>query len=159
MPQHRDLPVALRREPVELDDPALAGERFMAVPGIVAAFERASNVPAIGGTSAMMSLRFVGGAQQPQPPARLLPAFVHVDQHGDDLAGRIGVDLAVACVAAAAHRGHGRPAGKIEAEFFLKRFAELVAFEFVEQRLERRAEADLIDRKTTRTARSSDNRR
>ena len=58
-----------------------------------------------------------------------------------------GVDFAVA----ASQRPRtvvtvGR-SGKIDAEFFLERFTELVAFEFVEQRLERRAEAHLIDGK------------
>ena len=47
-------------------------------------------------------------------------------------------------------RGDGRPAGEIDAEFFLERLAELIAFEFVEQLLECRTEADLIDRKTAR---------
>ncbi len=60
-----------------------------------------------------------------------------------------GMDLAVAGVATAAHRRHRRPARQIEAEFFLERLAELVAFEFVEQRLERRTEADLVDRKAS----------
>jgi hypothetical protein len=30
--QHRNLPIALRREPIELNNAALAGERFMTVP-------------------------------------------------------------------------------------------------------------------------------
>ena len=52
----------------------------------------------------------------------------------------------------------GRP-DKIEVEFFLERLAELVAFQFVEQRLERRTEADLIDRESCPTRKSSDSRR
>ena len=39
VPQHCDLPVALRREPIELNDPTLADERPVAVPRIVAALE------------------------------------------------------------------------------------------------------------------------
>ena len=58
----------------------------------------------------------------------------------------VGVDSAVARIAAAADRGHGRPARQIEAKFLFKRAAELVAFEFVEQVLKRPPEADLIDR-------------
>jgi hypothetical protein len=38
--EHRDLPIALRREPIELNDPALADKRLVAVPRIVAAPER-----------------------------------------------------------------------------------------------------------------------
>ena len=53
-------------------------------------------------------------------------------------------------VAATAHRGDCRPAGQIDAEFFLERLAKLIALEFVEQRLEGRTEADLIDRKAAR---------
>jgi hypothetical protein len=72
----------------------------MAVPGIVATFEsqhRAGDrrhfdddVVEIGGR-----------AQQAQPAAGLLPRLVHIEQHGDDLALGVGVDLAVAEVAAA----------------------------------------------------------
>src|SRR5690348_10663476 len=36
--QHGDLAVAGRGEPVELNDAALAGERLVAMPGIIAAF-------------------------------------------------------------------------------------------------------------------------
>ena len=40
MAQHRDLPVALRREPIKLNHAALAGKRLVPVPRIVAALER-----------------------------------------------------------------------------------------------------------------------
>ena len=40
MPKHGDLPIALRRQPIELNDAALADKGFMSVPRIVAAFER-----------------------------------------------------------------------------------------------------------------------
>ncbi len=59
----------------------------------------------------------------------------------------VGVDLAVPGVAAAAHGGHRRPARQVEAEFLLERLAELITFDFVEQRLEGSAEADLLDGK------------
>src|SRR5262249_39557798 len=40
MPKHGDLPIAMGREPIELNDTAFADKGFMAVPRIVAAFER-----------------------------------------------------------------------------------------------------------------------
>ena len=43
----------------------------------------------------------------------------------------------------------GRP-DEIEPEFLLERVAEFIALQFVEQVLEGRTEADLVDRKTAR---------
>ena len=40
MPQHGNLPVPFRGDPVELDDPPLAHEGFVPMPGIVCTLER-----------------------------------------------------------------------------------------------------------------------
>ena len=57
------------------------------------------------------------------------------------------MNLAVACVAAAAHGGDGRPAREVEREFLLEGVAEFIALEFVEKLLERWTKGDLVDRK------------
>src|SRR5690349_7996357 len=57
------------------------------------------------------------------------------------------MDLSVLGAALAAHRGGGRPTGEIEAELLFESVAELVAFQFVEERAERRPVGQLGDRK------------
>ena len=85
VPQHRDLPVALRGEPVELNDTAFAGERLVTVPGIVAALEREQRARDRRNFEDDV-VEVVCRAQQAQPAARLPPRLVHVDEDGDDLA-------------------------------------------------------------------------
>ena len=91
MPQRDQFLAALVGDPVELDYPAFADELLVTVPGVVAPAET-DQVPSTGGTSAIMSSRSVPGLQQPQAASLGFPAVVHVDQDGDDLAGRVGVD-------------------------------------------------------------------
>src|SRR6516225_58277 len=96
----------------------------------------ASSVPAIGGTSTMMSL-ILRGSQQAESAARLIPALVHVKKDSDDLGLRIGVDLAVGGTASATHcrdRGSSR---QIDPKFVLECLAERIAVEFIKQRLKR----------------------
>src|SRR5579864_622208 len=51
-------------------------------------------------------------AQQPQPPSRLMPLRIHVNEDGNDLGRRIRMDSAVLVIAEAAQCDHCRPAFK-----------------------------------------------
>src|SRR5437868_9948741 len=111
--------------PVELNDAPLALERLMPVPGIVRApegHERALDRRHFGDEIVEILAR----AQQAQAAARLLPGRVHVQEHGDDLAFRVGMDLAIAAAAASAHRSGGGSAREIDAEFLLEGCAKFV---------------------------------
>ena len=68
MPQHCDLPIAFRCEPVELDDFALAHERLMPVPGIVGATKRQQG-SAEGRHLGHIIVEVGAGAKQPQAAA------------------------------------------------------------------------------------------
>ena len=122
--------------PVHLDGAPLAVEGLVAVPGILRAAEDEQG--------AAMRRHFLGivgeigaVAQDAQPPAVLVPLLVHVEEHGDDLGGRIGVDLAVARPAFAAHREHGRARdSRSMLNFSSMAWRNSGPFELVEQRLE-----------------------
>src|ERR1700722_2543770 len=145
--QHRHPAIAFRSDPVELDDPAFAGERLVPVPGIVGPFEREQR-----------SLRrrdlhdhvveVVGRFQQTQATAGILPARVHVDKDRDDLAFRIGMDPSILRAALTPNRRRRRAPGELEAELLLERFAELVALEFGDKLAERGPIRQLSDRKS-----------
>ncbi len=85
VPEHCDLPVALRGKPVELDDAALADKRLMAMPRIVAALERKQRARNRRHFDNDV-IKIVRRTQQAQSSAGLAPAFIHVDENGDDLA-------------------------------------------------------------------------
>ena len=144
--QHRDLPVALRGQPVELNDAALADERLVAVPRIVAALEseqRAGHRRHFDNDV----FKVMRGTKEPQSSAGLAPALVHVDKDGDDLAGGIGVDPAVAT----SQRPRtvvtvGRPERSM-ANFSSKAARNASPLELIQQALECRSEAHLIDGK------------
>src|SRR5579862_2502054 len=108
MPKHGDLAIALRRKPVELNDATLADERFVTVPRIAAALER-QQCSSDGGNFDNDIVKIVRRSQQSQPSTGLIPALVHVNEDGDDFGLRIGVDLAVAGTASAAHGRNGGP--------------------------------------------------
>src|SRR5271166_3232255 len=143
--QHGDAAVAFRRDPVELDHAALARERLVAVPGIVGALEGQKR-PGRGRNLHDRIVEAVGRFQQPQPPARMLPLRVHVDQNGDDLARRVGMDAPVSWAAVTADGDRVRSADKIEAELLLENLAEFVTRQFVEEISEMGAVRKLIDR-------------
>ena len=148
VPKHGDLAIALRRKPVELNDPALADKRFVAVPRIVAALERQQRSGDRGDFDDDV-VEILRGSQQAEPAARLIPALVHVKKDSNDLGLRIGVDLAVGGTASATHcrdRGSSR---QIDPKFVLECLAERIAVEFIKQRLKRWAKYNLIDRKAT----------
>ena len=146
VPQHDNLPASFRRHPVELDDPALADEGFVPVPGIVGALEREHR--SLGRRHFDDDIvEIVARSQETQASPGLFPGRIHVDQHGDDLAHRVGVDLSVAGAALAADRRRGGATGELKTKFLLEGCAELVAFQVVEQGLEGGTEIDLAGRK------------
>jgi hypothetical protein len=69
--------------------------------------------------------------QEPQAPAG--PFRIHVDQGGDDLALRVGVDAAVPGAAPAANRDRMGSAFEAEVELLLESLAEFHARKFVEE--------------------------
>ena len=149
MSKHRDSPIALGRQPIELDDAPFADERLVAVPRIVAAFERQQ------GSGDRWHLddnvvQIARGSQQSQPAAGLIPDLVHVNEDGYDLGNRIRVALPVGGTAPAADRGDGGPSRELDIEFALERFPKRIAVEFIQQRSERWTKRDLIHRKTAR---------
>ena len=110
MAQERNLPVALRGDPIELDDPARPDEGLVTVPRVFSPFERKQR--ALHGRHLNEDIiQVIAGAQEAQTSTLLLPTGIDVDQHGDDLAQRVRVDLAVACAAPPAYGGRGRASG------------------------------------------------
>src|SRR3984957_10366611 len=91
MAQHRHPPIAFRSDPVELDDPALAGEGLVPVPRVVGALERQQR--SLGRRHLHDHIvEVVGRLQEAQAAAGILPTRVHVDEDGNNLAFRIGVE-------------------------------------------------------------------
>src|SRR3984885_11380073 len=134
--QRRHPPIAFRCDPVELDDPAFADERFVAMPGIVGPFEREQR--SLGRRHLHDHVvEVVGRFQQAQAAAGILPARVHVNEHRNDLAFRVGMDPTVLGATLTANRRRGRPPGEIEAELLFERIAELVALQFGDELTER----------------------
>ena len=84
MAEHGDATVALRRDPIELDDPARADKRLMTVPGIVGAFESEQRALARWNLGNHV-VDVVAGPQQPEPAAWLFPAWIHINEDGNDL--------------------------------------------------------------------------
>src|SRR5437763_4414332 len=128
MSQHGNAPVALRIDPVELDHATRAGKRLVSMPGIIGAPERDERALRRRHLRHHVFEVFAV-AEQAQASARGFPARVHVDQHGDDLALRVRVDLAVPRIAAAAHGDSRGPAFQLDAEFFLESLAKFLALE------------------------------
>src|SRR5262249_20597631 len=124
-------------------------ERLMAVERVVATAE-GDQGPLRGRHLNEDVVEVVGGAQQPEPPARPLPAGVHVDERGDELAGRVRVGVAVPGAAAAAPRDQGGPAREVDVKLLLERRPHLGAGQGPQQRAEGRAEGQARGGKAAR---------
>ena len=140
---------AVVRHPVELDDAARPCDRRMAVPGMRrdAESEQRSGRRRHFGDDI---LEIVRRAQQPQPAARRLPGFVHIDEDGDELGSGVGMDPAVAGPRLAAHRDHGRAIGEIDGELLGEGGAEIRPLELGDEGGESRAIAQIGQRKAAR---------
>ena len=126
MPKHRNLSIALGCQPIELNDAPFADEWPVAVPRIVAAFEREQRSRDRRNLDDDI-VQVVARAQQSQPAAALIPCLVHVNKHRYDLGGGVGVNLAVGGTAPAADRGDGRPSREVDFEFVLECFPKAIA--------------------------------
>src|ERR1700722_674212 len=144
--QHRHPAIAFGGDPIELDDPAFAGKGLVPVPGIVSPLERQER-PLGRRHLHDHIIEVVSRFQQAQAAAGILPSGVHVNEDGDDLAFRIGMDASIFLAALAPNRRRGRPPGEIEAEFLLEGFAEIAALEFGDELAERRPIGKLRDGK------------
>ena len=139
----------LRGDPIELDGASRTGNRLVAVPGIVGSPERQQRA-AVGRHFGDVVVEIVGPTQEPKTPRVLLPALVHVEQDGDDLGLRVGVDRAVAFAHIAAHRVHGRPTGQVDVELAFDRRLELRTAQLVDQRAEMPVDLELRGRMRSR---------
>jgi hypothetical protein len=110
--------------PVELQRTALTDMGAMTVKRSLAA-PKGQHRPGERRHLRRIIIKIARTAQQPQPALGMIPHWVHVEQQGDDLARRIGMDAAVIAVASAAHCQQGRPIGQIDAELLLDRAAQL----------------------------------
>ncbi len=127
--------------PIELQRPSRPFERLVAVPGI----PRASEGQHGSGIRRHLDreiLDVVRRAQQPEPPALGTPVVVDIEQHGHQLAGGIGMDLAVAGSRLAADGDHRRVLGQRQVEFLAQQGAHRLALDLVAQPLEGRAETE-----------------
>ena len=107
---------AFVRHPIDLDDAARTRKRLEAVPGIGAVEEKKQR--AFVGRDFRSHVVQVGGrTQDAQPPDVGVRVIVHIKKQCDQFGLAVGVDLAVARLAASAHGRHGRPARKIDTEF------------------------------------------
>src|SRR5580692_6916705 len=127
--QHRHPPIAFRSDPVELDDPAFAGEGLVAMPRIVGPFERQQRSLGRGHLHDHV-VEVISRFEQAQAAAGILPSRVHVNEDRNDLAFRIGVDPSILRAALTANRCRGRPPCELEAELLFERLAEVVALQF-----------------------------
>ena len=115
--------VAAIVDPVELDDPALAFERQMAVPGTVGAEE--SDERAVGRRHFDGDIvDVVTRTKKTEAAAVVVPGGIQVEQDGDNFAGGVVVNLSVVRAATPSDRDSGRAAGKVDAKFFLEGFAK-----------------------------------
>src|SRR6202050_127807 len=89
-------------------------------------------------------------AKKAEAAAGIVPRGIQVEQHGDNFAGGIVVDLAVVRAATAAHRDSGGTAGEVYAEFFLEGFAKFRGLQRVNHGLEAGAEFNGIKREAAR---------
>src|ERR1700722_9113435 len=134
--QHRHPPIAFRSDPVELDDPAFASERLVAMPGIFGPLEREQR--SLGRRHLHDHIvEVVGRFQESQATAGILPARVHVNEDRNDLAFGVGMDAPILGAALTPNRRRGRAPGELKAELLLERFAEIVALEFGDKLAER----------------------
>src|SRR5438128_7177684 len=141
----------LTRYPVELNHPAGPRERLMAMPRIVATPEREQRPT--GRRHFKDHVLEVGArAQQPEAATRGFPRRVHVNKDGDDFGLGVSVNLAIFLAATSAHGDHVRAGGQIDIEFFLKRFAKLVAAHLLDQPRKGRPITDLAQRKAAGAA-------
>src|SRR2546427_4473413 len=141
----------LARDPVELNHPAGPEERFMAVPRIITTPE-CEQRPARRGHFKDHVFEVSARTQQPEPATTGFPRPVHVNEDGDDLRLGVGVNLAIFLAATSAHGDHVWAGGQIDVEFFLKRFAKLVAAHLLDEPRKGRPITDLAQRKTAGAA-------
>ncbi len=133
-------------DPVELHHAPVAVKWQMAVPGMIGAQEsdeRAAGGRDFGGKIVDVVLR----AEQAQAAAGIVPLGIEVEQHGDDFAGGIAVDIAIASAAAAAGGDRSGAVREIDAEFVFEGLAELGRFEGVNEGLEAGAEFQRVEGK------------
>ena len=149
MAQQGQALVAAVVHPVELDHAALAFEGQMAVPGAVGTQkgdERAVGRRNFDGHIVDVFTR----TKETEAAAGIVPRGIQVEQHGDNFAGGIVVDLAVVRAATAAHRDGGGAAGEVHAKFFLEGFAKFRGLQRVNHGLEAGAEFYGIQREAAR---------
>jgi hypothetical protein len=147
--EKREALVAAIVHPVELDDAALAFERQMAVPGTVGTQE--SDERAVGRRDFDGHVvDVVTRAKKTEAAAGIVPGGIQVEQHGNNFAGGIVVNLAVVRAAAAAHRDGGGTAGEVHAKFFLEGFAKFFRLKRIDHGLEAGTEFDGIEREAAR---------
>src|SRR5229473_907044 len=141
----------LARNPIELNHPAGPIERLMAVPRIFTTPECEQRSAGRGNFNDHL-LEVSARTQQPEPATRAFPRPVHVNEDGDDLRRGVGVNLAIFLAATSAHGDHVWAGGQIDVEFFLKRFAKLVAAHLLDEPRKGRPITDLAQRKAAGAA-------
>ena len=125
--------VGMAVDPVQLDRAPLTVKRMVSVPGVLDAWE-GNQGAFIGRHFDGVILKIGGAAQEAQLAAGFFPGRVHVQQDGDQLAGRISMDLSVGRPRAPAHGDHGGLAGKLNSQLRAQCRGEFGAFQGVDQR-------------------------
>ena len=109
----------------------------MTVPGVVGASKRQQGSPQrrnLGGVILDIPPR----AQHTQLAVRVIPFFIEIHQHGDDLALVIGVDIAVGPLTEFAHGNRGGQGGQVHIKARAERRCEGGRPQLLHQRPERR---------------------
>jgi hypothetical protein len=132
------------RHPVDHDVAPDALVRLVAVERFVGAAERDHRAE-IGWHFADHVVEIGRRAQQPQAAAARLPLVVEVDQHGNQLGRRVGVNATVLGGAAATHGDHLRPADEIDAELLREGARRLFALQLLDQPAEQRTVMRRLD--------------
>src|SRR5208337_3213008 len=135
-------------DPVHLNRAARPDKWLMAMPGMVAAPE-ADQSPIFWRHFDDEVIEIRARAEQPEAAACPLPSRVHVDQYGDDLACRVGMDLTVLLRATAPHREHDRPATQVDSELALERLPHVLPSQLIDQGSERRTVRQSVQREAT----------
>src|SRR5580765_4119695 len=117
---------------VELDGAPLAVEGLVPVPAVGRHLEDQA-APGVGGDLGGVPGEVVVVVQEPQPPLGRAPSTIQVEQDGDELGFRIGVDLAVLRSRAAAHGEHRRTVLQVHAETLPDQIPQLDAVHLVHQ--------------------------
>src|SRR5882672_3098630 len=123
------------RDVVELDGAPLAVERLVSVPAVRGDLEDQA-ASGVGRYLGGVAREVVVVVEEPQAPFGRAPAGVQVEQHGDQLGFRIGVDPAVLFPRAAANREHRRPVLEIHAQALADEIPERDAVHLLHERRE-----------------------